>query len=113
MMKCPVVSVLPSREQIQCDPECIQVTRQVPHDNWNNELHWSLSLSDHLIVALEDASLIQMNVDTSGPDITVQGRRREVLSPVKISQNEGEFLALKMVSGQYAYSMEATCPKGG
>lgn len=26
MMKCPVVSVLPSREQIQCDPEYIQVT---------------------------------------------------------------------------------------
>lgn len=27
-------------------------------------------------------------------------------------ENEGEFLALKLVSGQYAYSMEATCPKG-
>ncbi|XP_068454328.1 uncharacterized protein C1orf127 homolog [Clinocottus analis] len=110
-MKCPVVSVLPSREQIQCDPESIQVTRQVPYDNWNNELHWLLSLSDQLIVALEDASLIQMNIDTSGQDITVQGRRREVLSPVKVLQNEGEFLALKLVSGQYAYSMEATCPK--
>lgn len=23
-----------------------------------------------------------------------------------------EFLALKLISGQYAYSMEATCPKG-
>ena len=28
-------------------------------------------------------------------------------------ETEGEFLALKLVSGQYAYSMEATCPKGG
>ncbi|KAE8293326.1 hypothetical protein D5F01_LYC08435 [Larimichthys crocea] len=111
MMKCPVVSVLPSREQIQCDPEYIQVTRKVPHGNWDNELHWSLSLSDHLIVALEDASLIQMSIDMSGPDITVQGRRRDVLSPVKVMENEGEFLALKLVSGQYAYSMEATCPK--
>nr|XP_040050226.1 uncharacterized protein C1orf127 homolog [Gasterosteus aculeatus aculeatus] len=110
-MKCPVAPVLPSREQIQCDPECIQVTRQVPHDNWDNKLRWSLSLSDHLVVALEDASLIQMNVDMSGPDITVQGRRREVLSPVEVLGNEGEFLALKLVSGQYAYSMEATCPK--
>lgn len=27
-------------------------------------------------------------------------------------EKEGEFLALKLVSGQYAYSMEATCPKG-
>lgn len=48
------------------------------------QLHWSLSLSDHLIVALEDASLIQMNTDMSGLDITVQGRRKEVLSPVKV-----------------------------
>ncbi|XP_075950914.1 ciliated left-right organizer protein containing ZP-N domains homolog isoform X2 [Anarhichas minor] len=107
MMKCPVVSVLPSREQIQCDPEFIQVTRQVPYDNWDNKLHWSLSLSDQLIVALEDASLIQMNVDMSGPDITVQGRRREVLSPVEILENEGEFLALKLVSVT-AFTQEET-----
>ncbi|KAM7412128.1 hypothetical protein PAMA_021876 [Pampus argenteus] len=111
MMKCPVVSVLPSREHIQCDPDHIQVTRQVPFDNWNNELHWSLSLSDHLIVALEDVSLIQMNIVMNGPDITVQGERKEVLSPVKVMETESEFLALKLVSGQYAYSMEATCPK--
>ncbi|XP_045912924.1 uncharacterized protein C1orf127 homolog [Micropterus dolomieu] len=111
VMKCPVVSVLPSREQIQCDSEYIQVTRQVPYDNWDKELHWSLSLSDHLVVALEDASLIQMNIDTSGRDITVQGRRREVMSSFKVMENEGEFLALKLVSGQYAYSLEATCPK--
>lgn len=48
------------------------------------QLHWSLSLSDHLIVALEDASLIQMNIDMSGPDMAVQGRRRAVLSPIKV-----------------------------
>ena len=48
------------------------------------QLQWSLSLSDQLIVALEDASLIQMNTAMRGPDITVQGRRREVLSPVKV-----------------------------
>nr|XP_019944565.1 PREDICTED: uncharacterized protein C1orf127 homolog [Paralichthys olivaceus] len=109
-MTCPVVSVLPNREKIQCDPENIQVIRQVPHDNWNNELQWSLSLSDHLIVAMEDASLIQMNFVTDGSDIIVQGRRREILSPVKVMESEGEFLALKLVSGQYAYSMEAMCP---
>lgn len=32
---------------------------------------------------------------------------------MQVMENEGEFLALKLVSGQYAYSMEATCPKGG
>ncbi|XP_035807352.2 uncharacterized protein C1orf127 homolog [Amphiprion ocellaris] len=110
VMKCPVVSIQ-SGEQIQCDPEYIQVIRQVPRGNWDNELPWSLSLSDHLIVALEDASLIQMNVDVTAADITVQGRRREILSPVKIMEHEGEFLALKLVRGQFAYSMEATCPK--
>nr|XP_020475664.1 uncharacterized protein C1orf127 homolog [Monopterus albus] len=109
-MTCPVVSALPNREQIHCDPEYIQVIRQVPY-NLNKELHWSLSWRDHFIVALEDASLIQMNVDINRSDIAVQGRRREVLSPVKFMGSEGEFLALKLVSGQYAYSMEATCPK--
>lgn len=57
------------------------------------QLHWSLSLSDHLIVALEDASLIQMNVDMNGPDITVQGRRTEVLSPVNV-RNLRRFTAI-------------------
>ncbi|KAM4609937.1 uncharacterized protein ciroz [Polymixia lowei] len=97
MMTCPMVSILLNREHIQCDPEYIQ-------------LHWSLSLRGNLIVSLEDASLIQVNVDTNGSDITVQGRRKEIMSPVKVIANEGEFLALKLVSGQYAYSMEATCP---
>lgn len=32
---------------------------------------------------------------------------------MQVMENEGEILALKLVSGQYAYSMEATCPKGG
>ncbi|XP_035499976.2 uncharacterized protein C1orf127 homolog isoform X1 [Scophthalmus maximus] len=110
MMTCPVGSALPNREKVQCDPENIQVIRQVPHDNWNKELQWSLSLSDHLIVAVEDASLIQMDIVLDGPDIAVQGRRREILSPVTVMENEGEFLALKLVSGLYAYSMEAVCP---
>ncbi|KAK2897767.1 hypothetical protein Q8A73_014147 [Channa argus] len=71
---------------------CLQVIRQVAYDSWSDELDWSLSLSGHIIVALEDASLIQMNVDMNGPAIIVGGRRRDVLSPVK--KNEG-----------------ATCPK--
>lgn len=85
--------------------------------------------------------MIQMNIDVNVKDIRVQGRRREILRPVKvrlhtalchlvtivsittemysitvliqIMENEGEFLALKLVRDRYAYSMEATCPKGG
>ncbi|XP_075897792.1 ciliated left-right organizer protein containing ZP-N domains homolog isoform X2 [Nelusetta ayraudi] len=114
LMKCPVAPVLPSQELIQCDPEFIQVTRQLPRDNWDNELQWSLSLSDQLIVALEDASLIQMNAALSGPNITLQGRRKEVLSPLTVTEEDSvKFLALKLISGPYAFSMEATCPKVG
>lgn len=105
------------------------------------QLQWFLSLGDNFIVALEDASLIQLNTVLSGTNITVQGRRKEVMNPVKVNLynaecchlvlhfnnatnvnfatllmqvwgNEGEFLALKLISGQYAYSMEAICPIG-
>ncbi|CAB1329713.1 unnamed protein product, partial [Coregonus sp. 'balchen'] len=64
IMKCPMVPAPPNREHIQCDPDDIQVIRQIPLDSWNNE----------------------------------------------VMERTGEFLALKLVSGQYAYSMEATCP---
>ncbi|CAG07548.1 unnamed protein product [Tetraodon nigroviridis] len=76
---CPVTSALLHREQIQCDPEFIQVTREVPYVNWGNELQWFLSLSNNFIVALEDASLIQMNTVLGGTNITVQGRRKELV----------------------------------
>ncbi|XP_076874592.1 ciliated left-right organizer protein containing ZP-N domains homolog [Brachyhypopomus gauderio] len=111
VMKCPVVTALPNREHIQCDPDFIQVTRQIPVDSWNNELSWSLVLRGSLVVALEDASLIQVHVDVHKPHITVQGRRNTILSPVQVLQSEGQFLPLKLVSGNYAYSMEATCPR--
>lgn len=48
------------------------------------QLHWSLSLSDHFIVALEDATLIQMNAIMSGTNITIQGRRKDVLNTIKV-----------------------------
>ncbi|XP_066528465.1 uncharacterized protein C1orf127 homolog [Hoplias malabaricus] len=110
VMKCPVVEAALNREYIQCDPDFIQVTRQMPLDSWNHELTWFLALRGSLVVALEDASLIQVNVDIQKPYITVQGRRNTVLSPVQVLQAEGQFLPLKLVSGYYAYSMEATCP---
>lgn len=112
MMKCPAVLAPPNREYIQCDSDSIQVTREIPVDNWNNELDWSLALRGSLVVALEDSSLIQVNVEMHKPNITVQGRRDTILSPVQVFASEGHFLPLKLVSGNYAYSMEATCPNG-
>ncbi|XP_076132931.1 ciliated left-right organizer protein containing ZP-N domains homolog [Alosa pseudoharengus] len=110
VMKCPTAISLPNREHIKCDPAFIQVTREIPLDSWNKELQWSLALRGNLVVALEDASLIQVNVERRQSNITVQGRRREILRPILIMETKGEFLPLKLVSGHYAYSMEATCP---
>ncbi len=91
-----------------------KVTREIPVDNWNNEvisnkcvdmwgyeemnvsnveyfwcdfsiqLDWSLALSGSLVVALEDSSLLQVNVEMHKPNITVQGRRDTILSPVQV-----------------------------
>lgn len=65
---------------------CMQmcVDERVSLQLFTLQVHWSLSLSDHLVVALEDASLFQMNVYVNGQDISVHGRRSEVLSPVKV-----------------------------
>ncbi len=48
------------------------------------QLDWSLALSGSLVVALDDSSLIQVNVETHKPNITVQGRRDTILSPVQV-----------------------------
>ncbi|XP_057175835.1 uncharacterized protein C1orf127 homolog [Triplophysa rosa] len=109
-MKCPAVLSPPNRVYIKCDTEFIQVTREIPKDNWNNELDWSLALRGSLVVALGDSSLIQVNVEMHKPNITVQGRRDTILTPVQVFDSEVQFIPLTLVSGQYAYSMDATCP---
>ncbi|XP_064156319.1 uncharacterized protein LOC135235051 [Anguilla rostrata] len=75
VMKCPEVIPPTSGEHIYCDPNFIQVTRQIPLDSWNNKLQWSLALRGKLVVALEDASLVNLSAEINGSDITVQGRR--------------------------------------
>lgn len=50
----------------------------------SNQLVWSLALRGSLVVALEDSSLIQVNVEMHKPNITVQGRRDTILSPVQV-----------------------------
>ncbi|KAL4645906.1 hypothetical protein GN956_G9088 [Arapaima gigas] len=110
VMKCPLVTAPPGGEHIRCDPDFIQVTRKIPTDNWNKELPWSLALKEKLVVALEDASLIRLSVETDGDNVTVQGRRAEILTPAEVSDGPGGFLPLRLVSGHYSYSMEASCP---
>ncbi|KPP59747.1 hypothetical protein Z043_122307 [Scleropages formosus] len=77
------------------------------------QLPWSLALRGKVVVALEDASLIRLSVETDGVNITVQGRRAEILSPEEVLDTPGTFLPLRLVSGHYSYSMEASCPTGG
>lgn len=61
------------------------------------QLQWYLSLGDNFIVALEDASLIQMNAILSGTNITVQGRRKEVMNPVKVNLYNAECCHLLLI----------------
>ncbi|KAK1159534.1 mucin-5AC-like [Acipenser oxyrinchus oxyrinchus] len=110
VMKCPLVTVPPGGEHIHCKPDYIQVTRPLPQDNWDNKLPWSLSLRGQLVAAVEDASLIRLTVDTKGPNITVQGTRGGILSTTEVMGKAIDILPLWIVSGYYAYSMEASCP---
>lgn len=64
---------------------CVYVLCVHMHAFVRLQLQWSLSLRGNLIVALEDASLIQVYADMNGASITVQGKRREILSPVTVS----------------------------
>ncbi|KAG9332784.1 hypothetical protein JZ751_014883, partial [Albula glossodonta] len=75
------------------------------------ELHWSLALRGKLVVALEDASLIQLNTEINSSIITVQGKRKDIMSSEMVMEKSEEFLPLKLVSSHYAYSMEASCPR--
>ncbi|MGH0159515.1 UNVERIFIED_CONTAM: hypothetical protein FKN15_039019 [Acipenser sinensis] len=97
VMKCPLVTVPPGGEHIHCKPDYIQ-------------LPWSLSLRGQLVAAVEDASLIRLTVDTKGPNITVQGTRGGILSTTEVMGKTIDILPLWIVSGYYAYSMEASCP---
>ncbi|KAJ8371078.1 hypothetical protein SKAU_G00111060 [Synaphobranchus kaupii] len=109
VMKCPMAIVPLSAEHIYCDPNVIQVTRQMPLDSWNNKLQWSLALRGKLVVALEDASLVNLNAEINGSSITVKGRRDVMTLETVLGKSE-EFLPLKLVSGHYAYSLETSCP---
>ncbi|MGH0121712.1 UNVERIFIED_CONTAM: hypothetical protein FKN15_000184 [Acipenser sinensis] len=97
VMKCPLVTVPPGGEHVHCKPYYIQ-------------LPWSLSLRGQLVAAVEDASLIRLTVDTKGPNITVQGTRGGILSTTEVMGKTIDILPLWIVSGYYAYSMEASCP---
>ncbi|XP_015192693.2 uncharacterized protein C1orf127 homolog [Lepisosteus oculatus] len=110
VMKCPLVTAPPGGVHIHCDPDYVQVTRPLHRDSWNNELRWSLSLRGELVAALEDSSLIQLSAETRGSNITVQGQRKEIMDSVEVMGRAIDVLPLWLVSGYYAYSMEANCP---
>lgn len=63
---------------------CLDVCKCLLSVSLLMQLQWFLSLGD-FIVALEDASLIQMSTVVRGTNVSVQGRRTEVLSPVNVT----------------------------
>ncbi|XP_061112898.1 uncharacterized protein C1orf127 homolog [Conger conger] len=96
-MKCPMVIAPPSGEYIYCDPQ----------------LHRApvvLSLRGKLMVVLEEARLVDLSAEMNGPHVTVQGRRN-VMTLETVQGKSEQFLPVKLVSGNCAYSMDASCPR--
>ncbi|XP_067873015.1 uncharacterized protein C1orf127 homolog isoform X3 [Heterodontus francisci] len=110
IMKCPMAILVTSKESILCGLEDFQVTRSLPKGSVDGLFSWSLLFRGEWLVTLEDASLIDLHVAINETDITIQGKRKGLLIPREVMGSIVEVLPLWMVSGYYAYSMEASCP---
>ncbi|KAJ1145237.1 hypothetical protein NDU88_011528 [Pleurodeles waltl] len=79
IMKCPVVMSPLGREHVCCRPNAVQVSRPMPQGRASEEVHWFLSLRGQLVVSVDDASLIGLNVELNSSSITVTGARQPLL----------------------------------
>uniref|UniRef100_A0A803JH24 CIROZ beta domain-containing protein n=1 Tax=Xenopus tropicalis TaxID=8364 RepID=A0A803JH24_XENTR len=87
-----------------------QVSRPIPLGNSNDQADWFFSLRGELVVSIEDASLIGVEVDVSNSSVTVSGLRGQLLDGIKILDRQIDNLHLWLAHGFYAYSLEASCP---
>ncbi|XP_036599524.1 uncharacterized protein C1orf127 homolog [Trichosurus vulpecula] len=110
ILKCPVITSRLSQESILCGPDTIQVSRPMPQGNASRQSPWLLSLRGELMASLEDASLLGLYVETNTTTITILGPRQQLLQRKEVLNTSVDFLSLWMVSGYYAYSLEAMCP---
>ncbi|XP_046280831.1 uncharacterized protein C1orf127 homolog [Marmota monax] len=109
IMKCPVVVSGLSQQSVHCGPTFIQVSRPLPRSN-SGQTPWLLSLRGELVASLEDANLMGLYVDINATSVTIQSPRQDVLQRQEVLNTSLEVLPLWMVSGHYAYSLEAACP---
>ncbi|XP_068935071.1 uncharacterized protein C1orf127 homolog [Petaurus breviceps papuanus] len=110
ILKCPVITSRLSQESILCGPDTIQVSRPMPQGNARRQSPWLLSLRGELVASLEDASLLGLYVETNNTTITILGPRQQLLQRKEVMNTSVDFLSLWMVSGYFAYSLEAICP---
>ncbi|XP_008049047.1 uncharacterized protein C1orf127 homolog [Carlito syrichta] len=110
IMKCPVLRSRLGQEHVHCGPTFIQVSRPLPLGSDSGQTPWLLSLRGELVASLEDASLIGLYVDINSTTVTVQSPRQELLQTQEVLNASVELLTLWLVSGPYAYSLEAACP---
>ncbi|KAM6174143.1 LOW QUALITY PROTEIN: uncharacterized protein C1orf127 homolog [Erethizon dorsatum] len=110
IMKCPVTASRLGRQSVHCGPTFIRVSRPLPPGSNSRQTPWLLSLRGELVASLEDASLMGLYVDISATMITVQSPRQDLLQRQEVLNTSVELLPLWLVSGHYAYSLEAACP---
>ncbi|XP_077883701.1 ciliated left-right organizer ZP-N domains-containing protein [Ictidomys tridecemlineatus] len=110
IMKCPVVVSGLSQQSVHCGPTFIQVSRPLPLRSNSGQTPWLLSLRGELVASLEDANLMGLYVDINATSVTVQSPRQDVLQRQEVLNTSLEVLPLWLVSGHYAYSLEAACP---
>ncbi|XP_056398678.1 uncharacterized protein C1orf127 homolog [Hyla sarda] len=108
-MRCPAMTAAMGRETVRCDPNYVQVSRPMPLENADNQ-NWFLLFRGDLVVSVEDASLIGMEVEINKSHITVKGLRDHLLSPKEFLDRKTAVLPLWIGDGFYAYSLEASCP---
>ncbi|KAM5160828.1 LOW QUALITY PROTEIN: uncharacterized protein C1orf127 homolog [Callospermophilus lateralis] len=110
IMKCPVVVSGLSQQSVHCGPTFIQVSRPLPLRSNSGQTPWLLSLRGELVASLEDANLMGLYVDINATSVTIQSPRQDVLQRQEVLNTSLEVLPLWLVSGHYAYSLEAACP---
>ncbi|XP_053431497.1 uncharacterized protein C1orf127 homolog [Nycticebus coucang] len=109
IMKCPVLMLRLDYKTIHCTSTFIQVSRPLPPGIHGRQSPWLLSLRGELVASLEDASLMGLYVDINVTTVTVQSPRQD-LQKREVLNTSADLLSLWLVSGHYAYSLEAACP---
>ncbi|XP_010626412.1 LOW QUALITY PROTEIN: uncharacterized protein C1orf127 homolog [Fukomys damarensis] len=110
IMKCPVTVSRLARQSIHCGPTFIRASRPLPLRSDSRQTPWLLSLRGELVASLEDASRMGLYVDVSATTVTIQSPRQDLLQRREVLNTSAELLPLWLVSGHYAYPLQAVCP---